>query len=177
MKYFIGHLLSKEVENYYKKITLDLSNKFGIKNLSEYIPPHFTFKPPFEFNNEELLKEEIRGVIKDLETFNIKIYDFGNFYFESRTIYLKPKNNEDIQNKLKDIILKTNNIGDKNIKARDPFELHISIARYLDHDKFEEIWSYLKLIEKPNIDREFNNLTLFVKENDNWIVRETCRFY
>jgi 2'-5' RNA ligase len=176
MKYFIGYLLEDGALDYYNNITTELSEKFGIENLSEYIPPHFTFKPPFNFDDEEKLNEELRQVAKSIKSFSVTIDDFGTFDFESKTIYIKPKYDESSQSKFENIVSMTNSVGDSGVKGWDPFRPHASIARHLDANKSEEIWSYLQSYEKPKIDCNVDNLTLFVKEDGKWGVKNIFRF-
>lgn len=63
MKYFIGVLLEDESQDFYQKLTKDLSKKFKIENLAKKLKAHITLIPPFEMN-EFLDKESLEEFVK-----------------------------------------------------------------------------------------------------------------
>lgn len=79
MRYFIGYLASDEIAKYYNSITTDLSNRFGIEDLSKRVPAHITIIYPFESDTSEGTEERIGNYIHNKTSFDFRVKGFGEF--------------------------------------------------------------------------------------------------
>lgn len=176
MRFFTGYLIEGDAADYYKKLTEDLASRFGIDNLNEHIPPHFTFKPPFDTSNIEEFEKMIEVLSKELKVQKIVIKGFERFDFESPTIFLNAQEDQELMIAIKKIVTTLKEYGENRNFLPDPFRLHASVARYLSKDQSDEIWSYLQTIPQPSFTLNFDNLTIFSKNGNKWEVYRTYRF-
>lgn len=176
MKYFAGYLIEGEAGGYYKKVTADLSSHFGIKDLSKHIPPHLTLKPPFETEDITPFEKIIEGLVEKEEVLPFSIDEYGRFNLESETIFLSVQQQQNLQEKAEKILSTLADFGNNQKPVHLPLKLHASIARHLTPHKSQEIWEYVSSLPVPHFDLQFDNLTLFVFQNDNWEVRKIYRF-
>ena len=87
MKYFIGCLIKGDVKKYQEKLIDKISKNFGVRNLNEHIPAHFTLKAPFEAKHIDSIKKLLKKFSLKEKRSRIKIDGIGNFH--RRVIYLK----------------------------------------------------------------------------------------
>ncbi|MDP2704806.1 MAG: 2'-5' RNA ligase family protein [Patescibacteria group bacterium] len=177
MRYFIGYLIEGEAGEYYKKITADLSERFGIKNLSEYIPLHLTLKAPFETGDISVIEKVLEDTAVKEETSPLVIDGFERFGSQSRTIFLGIKDNVRVQEKAEKLLHLLSGFGNYQKPIPLPLKLHASIARYLSPEQSQNVWDYVSSLPAPHFDLQFNNLTLFVHQDNHWEIQKTFYFH
>jgi 2'-5' RNA ligase len=160
MKYFVGYLVEGEAADYYKTLTSDLEQRFSVKDLSEYIPPHLTLKIPFEADSVEDFENYMATVSKGLSTLDLVVNGFEKFDGKRMTIFLKVTAGNNIKT-IESIVDHLESYGEDTKKLPRPLALHTSIARFLSPERCEEIWNYLQTLPVPQFNLEFNNLTIF----------------
>ncbi len=173
MRHFIGYNGNTEVEKYYDAITTELHEKFGVSNLSLRVPSHLTLKYPFETEDTSDAENHIREFLINKSSFKFSIDGFGRFDDNNETIFLSPTRTDTLDAFIEDCIV---TLGDLNEEKKfDPkkFRVHMSIARHLDDGLFEQIWDYVNTLPQPRFALLFDNLTLFMLENDKWKVKRT----
>lgn len=175
MQYFVGYLVEGEASDYYKTLTSDLEQKFGIKNLSEYIPPHLTLKIPFEPESIEDFEKYVATVSETLSTADFVVDGFEKFDGKRMTIFLKVTAGENIKI-IEEVVDHLESYGEDTKKLPRPLTLHTSIARFLSPEQCDEIWSYLQTLPKPHFNLVFNNLTIFKLVDEIWEAHKIFRF-
>jgi 2'-5' RNA ligase len=188
MKYFIGYVIEGEAEEYYKNICKELARNFGIKDLSLRLPPHLTFVPPFEIeDNKNQVRERIIQALKmiadEQKIINFNMKGFGRFGHGSRTIFLSFEASEEVNNVIQEINQKIKDLVKQKIISvfelkllSKNIHLHTSIARFLTPNLSNKIWNYLKELHEPRFKLKFDNLTLFELKESGWISIEVFRF-
>ncbi len=176
MIYFVGYLIEGEAAKYYQQITTDLAARFGIANLSLRIPPHFTFKPPFESDNINPFKKTLGDIASSQTSLPIDIDGFDRYGLDSKTIYLNVRKDDGLNNKILKIIDQIKDFGEKKKPLPDNFRLHASIARHLTSEQSAAIWNYLQTLPPPHFELNFDNLTLFRLADKIWQTEKTWRF-
>lgn len=105
-------------------------------------PAHITLHMPFEFDNEEELREV--GTLK-FDPFKIELKNFG--CFDPGVIFIGVKHSEGlakIQNDVASLLRREFNIFNSNYRDR-PFHPHVTLAfRDLKKPMFEEAWNEFK---------------------------------
>jgi 2'-5' RNA ligase len=188
MKYFLGCLICKDVEEFQQKIIRELHEKFKIDYLYEHKQPsHLTLKAPFTCNAEQLkeLEHLLENFCKLQEKVKIKIKDVGNF--RRRIIFMDVIVPEIVQKEVQKLGKALRNLGWLNWWGQELSELekekkfHLTLAKgdYAITKKFGEISSFLK--EKyPKIEFEcdFDNITIFSKDSGekNWKIFKQFNF-
>ena len=176
MKYYVGCLIKGKAADYYKEITTDLAQRFGIKNLSDTKPPHLTFKAPFETEGIETFEKEISEMASRQKVSQFCIKGFSRFDLESKTIFLAIKPDPELQRKANGIVKALMHFGENRKFVPEPLYLHVSIARYLDFELSQKIWAYVATLPAPQFKVAFDNLTLFVNQDNRWEIKSTFSF-
>ncbi|HEY4477878.1 MAG TPA: 2'-5' RNA ligase family protein [Candidatus Paceibacterota bacterium] len=175
MQYFVGYLVEGEASEYYKALTSDLNQRFGIKNLSEYIPPHLTLKIPFEPDSIEDFEKYVATVSETLSTVDLSVDGFEKFDGKRMTIFLRVAVGENIKT-IEEVVDHLESYSEYTKKLPRPLTLHSSIARFLSPEQCDEIWSYLQTLPTPQFNLVFNNLTIFKLVDGIWGVHKTFTF-
>lgn len=173
MRHFIGYLGKGEVEEYYNALTTELHEKFGIRNLSLRVPPHLTLKYPFETDDAADTESRMKEFLTDKPTFPFFIKGFGRFDDNNKTIFLSVTQNDALSAFVEDCIVSLGDMEEKKKFDAKKFHIHMSVARHLDDDLSEQIWKYVSTLPPPYFEMLFDNLTLFVQENERWKVQRT----
>lgn len=176
MRYFAGHLIEGEAGEYYKKITADISSRFGVKNLSEYIPLHLTLKAPFETTDISLFEKALEEISIKESSIPFAIHGFERFGSQSRTIFLSVEKDAHVQEKSEKLVQTLAVFGNYQRPIPLPLILHASVARYLTPEQSQTVWDYIVSLPAPHFDVQFDNVTLFSFENDCWKVEKTFYF-
>ncbi len=99
MEYFVGYLIENEASEYYKQVTSDIAQRFGIINLSLSIPPHLTLKIPNEISDIEDFENYVFEIASKTKTSNLTINGFEKFDgTKNNTIYLSVSTKDGTQN-------------------------------------------------------------------------------
>jgi 2'-5' RNA ligase len=167
MKYFVGYSAPQVVSEYYKWMTADLAKKFGIINNSDRISAHLTIIYPFEVDSLEKIESIIKNFVHQKSAIPFTIKGFEQFTGNDGTVFLAVEPNLTLQSFIRDCIY---SIGDPEQYYRygSEFKLHMSIARHLTPDLGQEIMKYLKTLPIPQFELLFDNLSIFINENDKW---------
>ncbi|MCW9054407.1 MAG: 2'-5' RNA ligase family protein [Candidatus Pacebacteria bacterium] len=174
-RYFVGHLITDEVvARYYKHLTTNLSERFGIKNLSLHTPPHLTLKPPFESGDTALFKELLGEIAGEERSIPLTIEGFGSFTQKDGggIVYLAVRKSGVIQAHAERIVDRIAEFGEGKNLLRRPLTLHVSVARFLSPEDMGHVQEYLKNISLPQFDLVLNNITLFRHISGRWEVEE-----
>lgn len=172
MKYFIGYVTKGEINEYYKKIATEVSEKYGTSNLAERIPPHITLIPTFESEDMKVIEQKVTEALKNKSKFSFYIEGFERFKDGKETIFLGIHMDESQHVVLREIIA---NIGDVGQNTEfETYTPHLSMVRYLENDKSDEIFEYLNKLPKKKFDLVFDSLCILVKDGNNvWSVEKT----
>ena len=174
MQYFVGYLVEGEASNYYKTLTTELEQRFGVKNLSNFIPPHFTFRIPFETEKIEEFEQYVDQITSSIKSVGISINGFDKLEGKRMTIFLSAISES--MDTLEGIIDSLEQYDEANKAPKRPLILHTSIARFLSPEQCEEIWNYLQTLPAPQFNLKFDNLTIFKLVDDIWEVHKIFRF-
>ena len=174
----MGHRVEeKEVNEYYLKVTTELAEKFGAKNLGKRVVPHLTLKPPFETKNIEEFERIIFNLAKKQKVSSFILDEFGIFPGNHGvTVFLKVKDNQEIQKQAESIVKSVRDFGENKNDLPEQLKLHLSIARYLKPEKQKEVWQYLHGQPIPKFKCLFNNLTIFENWQEGWKIHRTFLF-
>lgn len=162
MRYFIGNLIRGEAAEYYKTTCSDLSARFGIEDVSTIVPPHITIKTPFERMSIETVDDAL-SLISEAPAIPFTLGGWD--HFTNRTIFLDaPNPPEKMREYIKNVLTKMRTIGLMLTPQEQNTHIHMSIARFLKPEQYEQVWKYLNSISAPRFDIALDNLTIFVKE-------------
>ncbi|MEK7538973.1 MAG: 2'-5' RNA ligase family protein [Patescibacteria group bacterium] len=173
MRYFIGYKGGGDIEKYYQHLTADLSGRFGIADLSRRVPPHFTLKYPFVVNNTANIEKSIEIFLEGKKSIPSVIDGFDRFDHE--TIFLSVAPSHELSVFVKDCITELGDLGDVEKFDADTYRLHLSVARHLDVATFDLVWGYLNDLPKPHFEFLFDNVTLFVEEDNTWNAKKVFK--
>ena len=170
MKYFVGYLIQGIAAEYYAAITQELSARFGIQNLAAKLPPHITFKAPFEADDITPFKEKLAAICEREAAMKLTLHGFGRFDALGRVIFLEVENDSELMRVAEEIASELESFGGDKKQLPRPLRLHASVARFLTPGQSEEIWNYLHARPLLHFDMQFDNLTLFSKAEGPWQV-------
>ena len=156
--YLIEIRLRGNVKFVAKKLIYDIHNKFGVRGAVRNRPvPHVTLFGPFNTKSVKEIIQIMKKVGYNYSSFNYEVSGFG--YFEHKkwsliiprkkkhAVYLKIEPDSDSLNfrhaLAKELIHKTKS---KNIDQDSElnFKFHATLAMKDIHQKFDDIWNYLK---------------------------------
>ncbi len=162
MRYFIGNMIRGEAAEYYKATCADLAERFGVENVSAIVAPHITVKAPFERHEIEMI-DDVISMVTEAPAISLSLSKWN--HFGTRTIFLDaPQPPSSLKEYMKSVLSKLRAMGvNLNSQELDP-HIHLSLARFLKPDQFNNIWKYLGLMPAPQFDIIFDNLTIFQKE-------------
>lgn len=173
MRYFLGYNIEGEAKWYHTLVTSDLSEKFGIIIHRNPIPAHFTFVPPFDANEDELLQIEfeLEKRLEYFKPFPLLIEGFGHFH--TTTIFLNTTSTvygHKCINEIEETLLRLPFLNKVDTTYTKNRVLHASIARFLTEEQFKKIWNYLQHITPPRFVLLCDAVTLYVRIDEEWQV-------
>ncbi|MEK7501397.1 MAG: 2'-5' RNA ligase family protein, partial [Patescibacteria group bacterium] len=162
MRYFIGNLIRGEAAEYYKATCADLASRFGVEDVSAIVAPHITVKAPFERHEIEMI-DDVISMVTEAPAISLSLSKWN--HFGARTIFLDAIQPPlPLKEYMKSVLSKLRAMGiSLNSQEFDP-HIHLSLARFLKPDQFNNIWKYLESMPAPQFDITFDNLTIFQKE-------------
>lgn len=174
-KIFIGHLVEGNLADYYERISQDLVCRFGLFDLSKFIPPHITLLPPFKAEAEQLsqIRYRLEFFLWKYLPIETEVDGFG--CFNERVIYLRVRSRPSIVALTREIRDLYQEFGGLNQTGRLNGTPHISIGRFIKPDQFPLVWQYVSRLPKPQFELRLNNLTIFSKRGAVWGSRCVCR--
>lgn len=173
MEYFVGYLIENEASEYYKQVTSDIAQRFGIINLSLSIPAHLTLKIPNEISDLQDFEKYVSDIASKTAVSQLYMDGFEKFDGKkSNTIYLSVSAKDGMQN-IENAVDALENYKENIKNIERPLKLHSSIARFLDTEQCVEIWNYIETLPKPNFTLEFNNITIFKRIGYDFLIHKT----
>ncbi|OGG43124.1 hypothetical protein A2841_03235 [Candidatus Kaiserbacteria bacterium RIFCSPHIGHO2_01_FULL_48_10] len=168
MKYFIAHLLSGDAKRYHEALTSELARHFHIEPLSRRVPPHLTFKVPFEAESSLLTDVErvIRETVRSRPAPTLFLKGFGHFGY--RTIYLNVEKSPEAVALARELVLHlVSHVPWLPKAAHDGKKLHASVARFLERQTFHRLWRLLKN-HQPHFMTNLDNVAILKQEDGVW---------
>ena len=161
--YQIGYLADGEVQKYYETLTLDLSRRFGVEDLSHKVPAHLTLKYPFASDDTTEIEKRIDDFTFGKNPIPFIINGFDRFENNKGTIFLSINQSAELSAFVKDCITELGNLNE--VRKFDPndYKLHLSVARHLRPETSDLICNYLATIPKPRFELSFDNLTILCR--------------
>ncbi len=173
MEYFVGYLIENDASDYYKQITSDIAQRFGIINLSLSIPAHLTLKIPNVISDLQDFENYVSDIASKTKVSELYIDGFEKFDGKkNNTIYLSVSSKDGMQN-IENAVDKLESYKENIKNIERPLKLHSSIARFLNTEQCAEIWNYIQTIPKPNFTLEFNNITIFKRVGHDFLIHKT----
>lgn len=173
MKYAIFYLLEGKAKKYNEKLmkeTAKISGERYILDVSKF-PSHVSLKNSFEFDNFNKLDNFLKDFVKKHKKAKININGFDNF--RKFISFLKTNFSKDAKKLQKDLIKELDKkLGIKPTENELKYKPHATICYGNTKETFNIIWNYLQKQKKPKFNLKLDNLTLFYKPKDRWIVRK-----
>lgn len=156
--YLIELRLREDVRTVTKKLIYDIYNKFGVRGAVRNRPvPHVSLFGPFDTKSVKEIIEIMRRIGNNYSSLDYEVSGFG--YFERKkwslfiprnkkhAIYLKINPDSNLlnfrSNLAKELIPKTKS-KNIDIDSDSNFKFHATLAMKDIHQKFDNIWNYLK---------------------------------
>lgn len=170
MRYVIVSVIKGDAGKFNNTLRKDVFNRFGAK--SSKLPAHFTIKTPFEYNDSIVELEELLDKFSlENKKAPLRINSYGNF--GERVIYMKVYMSDEGKKIHDKLIEEMENIPFLNFDEKDGKDkiFHITIASKKITKIFHDIWNYVQ--NYPcDFENEFNNISIFKWENNNWILHK-----
>ncbi len=171
MKYFIGYNIEGEAKWYHNEVSTELSDTFGIENLSNHTPAHFTLIPPFNADEEEIAMVEtvLEKRLENFKPFPLLIEGFGHFH--TTTVFLNATSTVygyKCINEIEEILFELPFLNKVDSTSTRKRVLHASIGRFLTEEQFRKIWNYLQHIPPPRFALLCNAITMYVRIEEEW---------
>jgi 2'-5' RNA ligase len=165
MKYSIAYLIKGNVEEYQRKIMKEFSEIFDIRDLNNHIPPHITFKAPFETENVKELEELVANFCKNNKASKIKIGELG--HFDNRVIYLDTKFSSDARIVYNNFIKELEKIEWISWREHDKLgNFHATLTYCQNENEYNEFWEYFSKLKTASFDLKLDNLAILVKNDE-----------
>ena len=169
MKLVIVYLIKGKAEKYHKQLVKEVGPKFGEKYMIENpLPSHVTLKSPFETNNIKEIEKLLEEFVKTEKQSKIEINGFKNF--KRFVAFLNTKFSKQTLKTQKHLLKKLQKIGIKSHEFDKKFKPHATISYGNTKTSFNNIWNYLKTLDKPNFDLKLNNIAIMKKGKKYWKV-------
>jgi len=176
MKYCIVTIIDGEIANYYKEISTDVSRKFSVRNISERIPCHITLKYPFEADEYSIRKtgDKLKKIVASKKPFDFQVNGLDEF--DQKTIFFSVEKNLKFVDYFRSCVQELGEFDEDRKYSLADLRPHISVVRYLTPLIFTESWNYIANLNLPPLTGSFDNISILVKENDIWKVKEVFSF-
>jgi len=174
MKYVIVYLIEGEVEKFHQRLVRTVGPKFGEKHLVENPrPSHVTLNSPFQFDNLKELEKIIRLFANKNNSSVLEIDGFGNF--RRFVAFLNTKFSEKGIKIQKKLIRELKSLGLEPHEFDKKWKPHATIAYGNTKKNFDNIWNYLKKLDKSKFKIRFDNITILKKPRKYWKVHKIYR--
>lgn len=167
MQYLIAHILSDPVASYHRQLTKDLSDRFGVSNVNESIPPHLTLKSPFSVESTDFVKEILTASAQEFAPASLSFSGFS--HFDERVLYMDATASPKAREQIDTLTRRLQENEDISLsKHDDPITLHATVARAPDVDLFTKMKAYLDNHKDANFTSSFDSVSLLAKSNHRW---------
>ena len=172
MRRIIAHAIRGDAKIAHEAITRDLAEKFDSFPIHERIPPHLTLKRWFELDEHGM-----DMLCKTLDTFSTTqkqsgytLSSFGNF--GEGVIYVDAIPSAEMSQSVVTLLDALHKVEGLTFEEFDNAgDFHATVAmRALKPFDFEQLWGYLKTVSQPNYQMKFDNIAVFKKPVDVWVV-------
>lgn len=170
MKYSIFYIMKGKAGRYNKKLVKEVGPKFGENYMIENpLPPHITLKYPFGTKNIKKVEGVLSDFVKKYKPSKIKMIGFG--HFQRFVIFLKFELSKSAIKTQRELIKELGKIKNVRIQEHDKkWHPHATISYGNTKKSFNEIWNYLKKLNKPKFELMFDNITIMKKSGKCWKV-------
>ncbi|MBS3149919.1 2'-5' RNA ligase family protein [Candidatus Woesearchaeota archaeon] len=174
MEYVLVYLIRGKTQKYHQKLVKEVGPKFGERYMIENpLPSHITLKSPFELDNSKELEYTLKLFVKKHKSSKIKVVGFGNF--RRFVAFLKIKLSKQSIKIQKDLLKEIRKIKGIELHKFDiKWKPHAAISYCNTKESFDKIWDYLKTLDKPKFELNFDNITILSKPKKLWKI---YRFY
>jgi 2''-5'' RNA ligase len=172
-RYVLVCLIEGEAGEFHNRITNDVCCKFNKKR--QKLPAHITLKAPFETDKIEDMENMLKGFVSSRSKTPIKVRGFGKFRRD--VVYIDVDVSQEakrVHDELIDELTKIPWIQFKSNEGKDKV-FHCTIISKRLQDKFNEIWDYINEY-KCDFDVYLDNLSLYIWQNDTWILYRKFKF-
>lgn len=172
MKYVVVHLIRGGAGKLHASITHDLTEKFDIYPLYDFIAPHLTLKRSFEFNENRVT--EIYKAVDDFATnhtqSDYKLKGFGNF--DEVAVYIDVVPSMETKQNITDLQESLSKIEGISLDDFDRAQnLHATVALgKLKPFDLDQIWEYVQTLEQPDFSMKFDNVAVLKKIDGRWVI-------
>lgn len=158
---------------FHEKVTSEVCQKFNKRR--QKLPAHVTLKAPFETDKIDELVDMLNDFSKNEYKASMEVKGFGRF--RGDVVYMDVRLSDEakrVHDKLMDELIKIPWIELKKNEGKDRV-FHCTIVSKGIQDKFNEIWEYVNQY-KCNFDTYFDNMSLYIWENNTWIPYKRFKF-
>ena len=173
MRYVIVSVVKGKAGKFNNNLRKEVFQKFNAK--SSKLPPHFTIKAPFEYDDIEELEEVLQNFCKTHKRAPYKIKNYN--HFDNRAIYMEVIMSKEGKKFHDDLFDELNKISYINFGEKDGKDkiFHVTISSKKIQKIFDELWDYVNSIP-CDFDCEFDNVSIFKWKNNTWILHKEYKF-
>jgi len=176
MKVVIVYLIKGEMQKYQKRLIKKTANLSGERYLAydNSLPEHITIKIPFRIKNFKKLENLLSEFASNQKRYPVKVRKFGNF--RKFVAFLKTdfsRGAKKVQKNLVKTLYKEYRLSSQDHDIN--WNPHATLVYGNTPESFKIIWRYLKSLEKPKFDFEFDNITILKKPKRLWKVHKVFK--
>ena len=173
-KFLIAYKLPEKAAELAESISAGVSRACKVADPHRRIPPHATLKSPFRANPKQInsLKGKLKEFVENKQEGEVALSGFD--HFNKRVLYIDIKASNQARKTVDTLTESLVGINWLTVNGHDQhIVLHTTVARAQSVAEFEEIWSYLQENYNPDVEMNFNSISLLQLNttDDNW---ETC---
>src|SRR3989338_7339090 len=149
--YLIEFRFQGKAKGWGKKLSADISKKFGVKRVARSgRPPHITLYGRFETANEKEMASRFLKVCKQFDLIKFRLNGFS--HIENRVVQINVEPSQELKEFRKQLAAEMNSICNAQEwdNTQKEFLFHATLAFKDIESKFEKIWTYLQNREQPN---------------------------
>lgn len=172
-RYVLVCNIEGEALRFHEKLTNEVCYKFNKRR--QKLSAHFTLKAPFEINKIDEMIEVLNNFSQNKVKTPMKVEGFGKFRRD--VVYMDVEiSNEGkrVHDELMDELSKIPWVEFKKNEGKDRV-FHCTIVSRRIQDKFDEIWEYVNQYD-CKFDTYFDNMTLYIWENNTWVLYKRFQF-
>ena len=172
MKYSIFYLIKGNAEKYRDNLVKIVGPRFAENYVvNSKLPAHITLKTPFEIKNIKLIENTLKDLTKRHRKQNIEIRGFGNF--RRFVVFLIFRFSKPALKIREELIKRFKEIKGTSIRQYDKkWNPHATISYCNTKKSFNNIWNYLKKLDKPYFKLKFDNITIMKKTGRYWKIHK-----
>ena len=175
MKYALVYLIEGDARAYHGTLTHELSQNFGIKNLSEKIIPHLTLKSPFYLDDISPVEGIVGRFSNSLCPFTFALEGFG--HFDKEVIFMDTRCPEEMEVIPSEIVPALREIRGISFSPYDESgNYHATLAYASSVEQFKQIMDFLQKKEPPYFQLALDNLAIIKKPDKKWEIHKKYGF-